>query len=107
MIEPRRIAILVELPIGLENAGIASLRRFLKTLIRSYGIRCLSVLPPNETRTFGNYIGSKAKIKPAASIGVQAAASKPDDEHTLDAKPAWLAKSRKRKRRTLSKGSPT
>ncbi len=105
MIEPRRIAILVELPIGIENAGIASLRRFLKTLIRSYGIRCLSVLPPSETRTFGSQAGSVAKIKLAATVSVQAAATKPDDENAADAKPAGLAKPMKRNRGSLLKGS--
>lgn len=98
---------LVELPAGLENAQMAALRRFLKSLVRTYGIRCLSVLPPSETRTFGSQAGSQSKIKPTATVDVQAAVTKPDDEHALDAKPAGLAKPKKRKRRSLSKGSST
>ncbi len=98
---------LIELPVGLENAKMAALRRFLKVLVRTYGIKCLSVVPPSETRTFGSQAGSVAKIKLAATVNVQSAATKPDDENALDAKPAGLAKPRKRKRGRLSKGSPT
>ena len=105
MTKPRRIAMLIELPVGLENAQMAALRRFLKSLVRVYGIRCLSVLPPSETRTFGSQAGSVAKIKLAATVSVQAAATKPDDENTADANPAGLAKPRKRKRGSLLKGS--
>lgn len=105
MTKPRRIAMLIELPVGIENAQMAALRRFLKSLVRVYGIRCLSVLPPSETRTFGSQAGSHPKSELAATADVLAAATKPDDEHPLDAKPAGLAKPRKRKRRSLLKGS--
>ncbi len=102
---PRRVAILIEIPIGLENAGMPALRRFLKVLVRTYGIRCLSVLPPSETRTFGNHSGRKARIDLVATVDVLAAATNPDDENAADAKPAGLAKPRKRKRGRLLKGS--
>ena len=62
MKNPRRVALLVELPAGLENAQMAALRRFLKVLVRTYGIRCLSVLPPKETRTFGSHAANNASI---------------------------------------------
>ena len=52
MTAKRKIAILVEIPIGLDNAGMAALRRFLKALIRSYGIKCLAVKNPIDTKTF-------------------------------------------------------
>lgn len=103
MKKPRRIAMLIELPIGLENAQMASLRRFRKILVRSYGIRCLSVLPPAETITFGN---QAIKTERAATVGSQAAAIRPDDENAADAKPAGPAKPRKRKLRSLLRGSP-
>lgn len=106
MTKPRRIAMLVELPVGLENAQLAALRRFLKALARSFGIRCLSVLPPSETKTFGSQAGM-AKINQAASDGHQATTTRSGDENALDAKPAGPAKPSKRKRRTLSKGPRT
>ena len=52
MTKPRRLAMLIELPSGLEYAGIAALRRFLKALIRSYGIKCISIIPSEESPTF-------------------------------------------------------
>jgi hypothetical protein len=54
MTEPRRLALLIEIPSDKSGLGIAALRRFLKGLVRSYGIRCLSVLPPEQTKTFGS-----------------------------------------------------
>ena len=92
---------LIELPIGLENAQLASLRRFLKVLVRSYGIKCLSVLPPNETRTFGSQAGSASNIGLAATVDDQAAAIRSDDEDTTEAKPAGLAKPPTTKRKRL------
>lgn len=52
MTKPRRIAMLIELPSGLENEGIAALRRFLKSLIRTYGIKCISIIPSEEAKVF-------------------------------------------------------
>lgn len=69
--KPRQIALLVELPAGLGNAQLPALRLLLKTLIRSYGIRYLSVLPPSETRTFGSM---------AASIEAQATYQRSTDQ---------------------------
>ena len=46
----RRIAILIELPDDNQH-GMIALRRFLKGLLRSFGIRCLSIREPNETVT--------------------------------------------------------
>ena len=53
----RRIAILVELPATAPSSpsGIQNLRRFLKMLIRSYGIKCLSIREPGQTVTFKKY----------------------------------------------------
>lgn len=105
MNEPRRIALLIEIPIGLENAGMPALRRFLKVLVRTYGIRCLSVLPPSETRTFGNHSGRKARIDLVATVDDLATAGSTGDEDAADAKPADLAKPKKRKRGSVLKGS--
>ena len=52
MKDRRRIAILVELPAD-NSDGMISLRRFLKGLLRSFGIKCLSIKHPSETATFG------------------------------------------------------
>lgn len=55
--EPRRIAILVQLPERItpnDPTGEQRLRRFLKAILRSYGIRCLAIRPPAETVTFGD-----------------------------------------------------
>jgi hypothetical protein len=53
----RRIAILVELPSTAPScpSGIQNLRRFLKMLIRSYGIKCLAIREPGQTVTFKKY----------------------------------------------------
>lgn len=101
MKKPRQIAMLIELPIGLENAGLPALRRFLKVLIRTYGIRCLSVLPPNETRTFANYVGSTANIDEDATL---ADSRLQCSKYAVDAKPAGLAKPKKRKQVNILKG---
>ena len=55
--QERRIAILVELPATAPSSpsGIQNLRRFLKMLIRSYGIKCLSIREPGQTATFKKY----------------------------------------------------
>lgn len=58
----RRIAMLIELPNDLETDS-TSLRRFLKALLRSYGMRCLSIKPPAETKTFGTMTTTDTKDK--------------------------------------------
>jgi len=50
MSEKRRIAILIEIPN--DQHGMSALRLFLKGLLRSFGIRCLSIREPCETVTF-------------------------------------------------------
>ena len=55
---PRRIALLLELPkersdAKPNHAGMIGLRRLLKCLLRSYGLKCLSIKRPDETITFG------------------------------------------------------
>ena len=70
MTKPRRVAILVELPIGLENSGMTALRRFLKALVRAYGIRCLSVLPPKATHTFGEANNGRSDVSKIAGTEV-------------------------------------
>jgi hypothetical protein len=51
MTKPKRqVAILVELDEG--DNDFCKLRRFLKCLLRSYGIRCISIRHPSETVTF-------------------------------------------------------
>lgn len=56
----RKIALLLELPDDTAGLGIIALRRFLKGLVRSFGIRCLSIKEPSETKAFGeNTEGSK------------------------------------------------
>jgi hypothetical protein len=108
MTEPRRIALLVELPATLGNAQLPALRLLLKSLIRNYGIKCLSVLPPSETRTFGCMAGGSTKSEPVASDGDQAAATKPEHEDAVNAKPDGLVKPKKRKRgNTLNGSKPT
>ncbi len=101
MNEPRRIALLIELPIGLENAGLPALRRFLKVLVRTYGIRCLSVLPPNETRTFANYVGSTVRND---EDGTLADSRFQCSKYTANAKPEGLAKPKKRKQTNFFRG---
>lgn len=89
---------LIELPAGLENAQLAALRRFLKVLVRTYGIKCLSVLPPCETRTFGSQAGSASNIRLAAPVEGQAAAIRPNDENTTDAMLSGITKPSRTKR---------
>jgi hypothetical protein len=48
----RRIAILIEIPCD-DDQGIGRLRAFLKVALRAFGIRCIGLRPPEETRTFG------------------------------------------------------
>ncbi len=49
----RRVAILVELPHDAQrDDGIRALRMLLKHLLRRYGLKCLSVRPPEDTVTF-------------------------------------------------------
>ena len=48
----RRVAMLLELEEG--DDDLPKLRRFLKCLLRSYGLRCVSIRPPKETNTFGS-----------------------------------------------------
>jgi hypothetical protein len=53
--EERKIALLVVLPATPDektDPGMRGLRRFLKALVRSYGIRCISIKRPSETVTF-------------------------------------------------------
>ncbi len=97
----RRIALLIEIPAGMENAQLASIRRFLKSLVRNYGIRCLSVLPPADTITFGN---KATQTERADTVDGQAAAIKPGDENAADAKPAGTAKPTKPRKRFPAKG---
>lgn len=60
MTKPRRIALLLELPKQPIDAkpdagtdtGMIGLRRLLKCLLRSYGLRCLSIKEPSDTATF-------------------------------------------------------
>ena len=47
----RRIAILIELPAD-NQSGMSALRLFLKGLLRSFGIKCLSIREPKDTVTF-------------------------------------------------------
>ncbi len=51
----KRYAILVEvLPDEAGSAdGMTRLRKFLKAALRSWGIRCIAIRPPEETKTFG------------------------------------------------------
>jgi hypothetical protein len=51
----KRYAILVEvLPDEAGSAdGMTRLRKFLKSALRSWGIRCIAIRPPEETKTFG------------------------------------------------------
>ncbi len=92
----RRIALLVELPAGMENEQLASIRRFLKTLTRNYNIKLLSLLPPAETITFGD---KATQAERADTVDGQAAATKPSDESEADAKPAGTAKPTKPRKR--------
>lgn len=51
----RRIAILLELPEDTPHLlGTIALRRLLKGLLRSYGLKCLSIKEPSDTATFRN-----------------------------------------------------
>ncbi|MEQ1828944.1 MAG: hypothetical protein ABL921_23480 [Pirellula sp.] len=59
MTERKRIAILLELPDDSSGLGMLALRRFLKGLIRYYGMRCLSIRPPEDTVTFGGNLDGK------------------------------------------------
>jgi len=47
----RQIAILIEMD---TVDDMPSLRRMLKCLLRSYGMKCLAIRPPKETNTFGS-----------------------------------------------------
>jgi hypothetical protein len=53
--EHKRIAILIEiLPDDRGSSdGMTRLRKFLKAALRSWGIRCIAIRPPEETKTFG------------------------------------------------------
>lgn len=59
MTERKRIAILLELPDDSSGLGMLALHRFLKGLLRSYGMRCLSIRPPEDTVTFGGNVDGK------------------------------------------------
>ncbi len=64
MTDRRRIALLIELPkqtAPTDPAGEQRLRRFLKALLRSYGIRCLAIRPPADTKTFGSNSGDEPR----------------------------------------------
>jgi hypothetical protein len=50
----RRIAILVEIPADDPEAAMRGLRWLLKRALRAFGLRCLALRDPSETRTFGN-----------------------------------------------------
>ena len=52
MTNKRRIALLLELPDDSEGLGMIALRRFLKGLVRSFGIKCVSIKEPSQTSTF-------------------------------------------------------
>jgi hypothetical protein len=54
-IQHKRYAILIEiLPDDRGSAdGMTRLRKFLKAALRSWGIRCIAIRPPEETKTFG------------------------------------------------------
>ena len=45
-----RVAILVELPRGTDD--VPALRRCIKALLRSYGLRCVAIQQPVKTETF-------------------------------------------------------
>jgi len=49
----RRIAILLELPSDDQN-GMAALRLFLKGILKSFGIKCLSIRDTKDTVTFAS-----------------------------------------------------
>ncbi len=46
----RRIAILVSLPGGADD--MPAFRRMLKALLRQFGLRCLAIRAPEDTKTF-------------------------------------------------------
>ena len=50
MTTKRRIALLIE--ISNDQHGMSALRIFLKGLLRSFGITCLSIREPKDTVTF-------------------------------------------------------
>jgi len=54
MTTKRRIAILIEIPN--DQHGMSALRIFLKGLLRSFGIMCLSIREPKDTVTFKNEV---------------------------------------------------
>lgn len=45
------VAILVSIPAG--DDGLRALRAFLKSALRTWGIRCHAIRPPADTVTFG------------------------------------------------------
>ena len=49
--KPRRIAILVELPKG-DDVEMVAFRRMIKALLRQFGLKCVGMKPPEETKTF-------------------------------------------------------
>ena len=65
----RRITLTVELPSGLHNLDIASLRRFLKALSRQYHIRCVDLAELTSAETKGDAIVSSATGTTQATVG--------------------------------------
>jgi hypothetical protein len=53
--EHERYAILIEILPDKSGSsdGMTRLRKFLKAALRCWGIRCIAIRPPKETRTFG------------------------------------------------------
>ena len=98
MTKPTSVAILVELPIGLENAGMPALRRFLKALVRSYGIRCLSVLPPKATHTFGEATNGRSDASKIAGAEMASDAMRESLAVPAIPKPKRLSKCKVRRK---------
>ena len=65
----RRINLTVELPEGLHNLDIASLRRFLKALGRQYHIRCVDLAELPNQATKGDAVAPNAIETTQATIG--------------------------------------
>ncbi len=93
----RRIAILIEIPD--RQHGLSALRIFLKGLLRSFGIRCISVLPPSETRTFGSYSDQGAKKEQGATINDQSSIIRPGEEIAAEATSEGLVQPTKPKQK--------
>ena len=65
----RRIALLIELPDDTAHLlGMIALRRLLKCLLRSYGLKCLSIKHPSDTATFGSACEHPVEPKQASTL---------------------------------------